>query len=101
MVRLLWLLLLVRVRHVQQRRADGGPHLPLAGRWRPLTIPFDSRRFAMKTLRCAALLAVALVMVLPAGSARAQDDNTLVELMRTDVKTEKKEIIADNLKLTD
>jgi len=55
----------------------------------------------MKTLRCAALLAVALVMVLPAGSARAQDDNTLVELMRTDVKTEKKEIIADNLKLTD
>jgi Spy/CpxP family protein refolding chaperone len=55
----------------------------------------------MKTLRCAALLAVALVMVLPAGSARAQDDNTLVELMRTDVKSQKKEIIADNLKLTD
>jgi len=54
----------------------------------------------MKTLRCAGLLAVAIAIALPAA-ARAQDENTLVELMRTDVRTSKKEIIADNLKLTD
>ena len=55
----------------------------------------------MKTLRCAAALAVAMAFVLPAGFARAADDNTLMELVRTDVRTSKKEIIAQNLKLTD
>ena len=56
----------------------------------------------MKPIRYTAAAAAALVAIaLGAPVVRAQDTNTLLELVRTDVRTEKKAIVAENLHMTD
>lgn|SRR5262249_42336152 len=49
----------------------------------------------------AAVAAASLTLALAASGVRAQDTNTLMELVKSDVRTEKKEIIANNMTFTD
>src|SRR5262245_58648324 len=56
----------------------------------------------MKTYGCVlVVVAFACGVLTPRSVAASQDDNTLIELMRSDVQKEKKEIIAEAMEFTD